>query len=113
MDGKTMLMNCPQNIKDIIIERFGSLEDFYGYVYQLNVKQYANYKKTHVFDNTQIDHLKACLENVGVDFMIADNLVEEIGCDFSELVAEKYIKTYLGDNWKEKIDKFDELINQY
>lgn len=43
MDGKIILMNCPQNIKDIINERFGSLEDFYGFVYQLNVKQYAEY----------------------------------------------------------------------
>lgn len=26
MDGKTMLMNCHQEVRDIIIERFGSLE---------------------------------------------------------------------------------------
>jgi hypothetical protein len=113
MDGKTMLMNCPQNIKDIIIEKFGSLEDFYGFVYQLNIKQYADFKKTHKFDNAQIDRLKVYLEKVGVDFMIADDLVEEIGCDFSELVAENYLKIYLGDNWKEKIEKFDKLISQY
>lgn len=45
--------------------------------------------------------------------MIADSLVEEIGCYFSKLVAENYInhiKTYLGDNWKEKIEKFYKLI---
>lgn len=45
--------------------------------------------------------------------MIADDLVEEIGCDFSESAAENYAKTYLGDNWKEKVEDFEKLISQY
>lgn len=113
MTGKTKLMNCPKEVKDIIIKRFGSLEYFYGFVYQLNVKQYSDFKKTHEFDNTQIDRLKVYLEKVGVDFMTADDLVEEIGCDFSESVSENFVKTYLGDNWKEKLEEFDKLISQY
>lgn len=96
MDGKTMLMNCSQEIKDIIIERFGSLEDFYGFVYQLNVEQYVNYKKTHKFDNTQIDHLKDYLENAGVDFMAAGDLVEEIGADFSEQLVLNQVQSMNG-----------------
>lgn len=113
MDGKTMLMNCPQEVKDIIIERFGSLECFYGYVCQLHVNQYLYLKKTHKIDETHINRLKDYLENAGIDFMIAGDLVEEIGGDFSELVAENHVKTYIGDNWKEKVEAFDKLISQY
>lgn len=113
MERKTLLMNCPQEVKDIIIKRFGSLDYFYGFVYQLNVKQYSDFKKTRKFDNTQIDRLKVYLEKAGVDSMITDNLVEEIGSDFSESAAENYAKTYLGDNWKEKLEEFDKLFSRY
>lgn len=108
-----MLMNCPQEVKDIIIEKFGSVDNFYGYVYQLNVKQYADYKKTHEFDNTMLNRLQVYLENAGVDFMIAGDLIEEIGADFSESVAENYAKEYFGDNWKEKLEEFDKIISQH
>ena len=108
-----MLMNWSQEVKDIIIERFGSLDYFYEYVYQLNIKQYVDYKRTHRFDNTQLDRLKAYLENAGVDFMIAGDVIEEIGADFTELIAINQAKSVFGDNWQKKMEEFDKLINQY
>lgn len=113
MDGKTMLMNCPQEVKDIIIEKFGSLEYFYGYVYQLHANQFYIFNKTHKNDYSQTDRLKTYLEKVGIDFMVAGDLVEEIGTDFTEPIAINQAKSVFGDNWQKKMEEFDKLISQY
>lgn len=111
MEGKEILNNCPQDVKDIIEKIFGTLDDFYGYVYQLNINQYVKFKKTGEFDNSQIDRLKQLLEKEGIDFMLVDTIVDEIGNDFGEVVAENYARTLLGENWREKLKNFDKLMD--
>ena len=43
MEGKEMLNNCPQNVKEIIIGHFQSLDTFYAYTYSIGARQYRNY----------------------------------------------------------------------
>ena len=110
MDGKDILNRCPQDVKDIIEKSFGTLDDFYGYVYLLNINQHIKFKKTGEFDNSQIDRLKLFLEKEGIDFMLVDTIVNEIGNDYGEVVAENYARTLLGENWQQKLKDFDKLM---
>ena len=113
MNGKQRLERCPQEVKDIIVKNFNSLDDFYGYVYQLSINQFTNFKATKQFDSAQFDHLKAFLENEGIDFMQADDIVDEISSDYSETIAINYVQQLLGPNWKEKIEDFEKKLNDF
>lgn len=112
MQGREMLDKCPQNVKDIIIEKFGSLDQFYAYVYQIGVNQHEGYKQTKNIDPTEENNIKDYLESLGIDFPLAGDLVREIICDFDQVLAENYARTLLGPNWKEKIAAFDAMINK-
>ena len=103
MEGKIMLERCPQNVKDIIVEKFNSLDNFYDYVLLLSHKQQVE-KQCY---SKEINNLKDELVRIGIDSMIADDLVDEIGTDYSEIVATKL----LGENWLEKLNQFEKIIN--
>ena len=103
MEGKIMLERCPQNVKDIIVEKFNSLDNFYDYVLLLSHKQHVE-KQCY---SKEINNLKDELVRIGIDSMIADDLVDEIGTDYSEIVATKL----LGENWLEKLNQFEKIIN--
>ena len=112
MQGKEMLDKCPQSVRDIIIEKFGSLDQFYAYVYQIGVNQHEGYKQTKDIDTTEESNIKKFLEKQGVDYLLAGDLVSEIICDFDQVLAENYARTLLGANWKERIAAFDAMINK-
>lgn len=107
-----MLDKCPQSVKDIIIGNFGSLDHFYAYVYQIGVNQHESYKQTKKINPTEEYNVKDFLEKLGIDTLLADDLVREIICDFDQVLAENYARTLLGSNWKERIAAFDAMINK-
>lgn len=107
MEGKIILERCPQNVKDIIVEKFNSLDNFYDYVLLLSHKQHVE-KQCY---SKEINNLKDELVRIGIDSMIADDLVDEIGTDYREIVATNYVKKLLGENWLEKLNQFEKIIN--
>lgn len=113
MQGKEMLNKCPQSVKDIIIKYFGSLDEFYAYVYQIGVNQHIGFKRTNQIDPSEENNLKEFLEKVGIDPFFADDLVREIICDHDQLLADNYAQTLLGPNWKKKIDAFEAMMNNF
>lgn len=113
MQGKDILNKCPQNVKDIIVKYFGSLDEFYAYVYQIGVNQHLGFKRTKQIDPSEENNLKEFLEKVGIDSFLADDLVREIICDHDELLAENYVQTLLGPDWKKKIDVFEAMITAF
>ncbi len=112
MQGREMLDKCPQSVKDIIIEKFGSLDRFYAYVFQIGVNQHEGYKKTKNIELSQENNIKEYLGKQGVDSLLAGDLVREIICDFDQVLADSYARTLLGPKWKEKIAAFDAMINK-
>lgn len=112
MQGREMLDKCPQSVKDIIIDEFGSLDHFYAYVFQIGVNQHEGYKKTKNIDFSQENRIKEYLGKQGIDSLLAGELVREIICDYDQVLAENYARTLLGANWKERIAAFDAMINK-
>lgn len=113
MQGREMLDKCPQSVKDIINNKFGSLDQFYAYVYQIGVNQHEGYKQTKKIDPTEEYNIKEYLERQGIDFLLAGDLVREIICDYDQVLADNYARTLLGPNWKERIAAFDAMINRF
>ncbi len=113
MQGKDTLNKCPQNVKDILVQNFGSLDGFYAYVYQIGVKQYIGFKRTKQIDPSEENKLKDFLEKVGIDSFLADDLVGEIIGDHNQLLVENYAQTLLGPDWEKKIDAFEAMINAF
>ncbi len=112
MQGKEMLNECSQETKDIIVKYFGSLDEFYEYVYQIGVKQHESFKQTKQIDSTEEYKVKEFLEKVGIDQLAADDLVREIIGDFDQQLSENYVLKWLGPNWKKKIEIFEAMINK-
>lgn len=102
--GQQMLQNLNAENKKKIEQQFGSLENFYNLVYS---REYLCYKyrndsnKESALNNNREQILNK-LEQAGIDFMLADDIVCEIEQDFSEGVLEKQMQSLLGDNWREK-----------
>lgn len=111
MQGFELLKKCPQNIKDIIVRNFRSLDNFYAFVYQIGVNQFEIYKRTHINDYTEENRIIDYLEKEGVDPLLADDIVKEIIGDYDEVLATDYAKAMLGPNWKELLENFDKMIN--
>ena len=112
MRGKELLNNCSKEIKDILEKNFGSLDSFYAFVYQIGVTQYEGFKRTGIIDAGQEDTLKKYLENKGIDFISAEDLVREIISDHDDNLANNYAESLLGPNWREKIETFEKMVNQ-
>lgn len=110
MQGKDTLNECPQNMKDILVQNFGSLDEFYAYVYQIGEKQHIGFKRTNQIDQSEENNLKDFLEKVGIESTLADDLVREIIGDHDQLLVENYAQTMLGPDWKKKIDAFEAMI---
>lgn len=112
MQGQDLLKRCPQPVKDILEKYFESLDGFYAYVYQLSAEQYLIFKKTQKFDTSHLDRLKYFLQDVGVEEMIADELISEINSDYDEHLVVDYAQKLLGPDWKAKLDAFDKMMNK-
>lgn len=112
MQGKAILNNCPKEIKDIIEKDFGSLDSFYAYVYQIGVNQHEGFKRNGIIESEEEECLKMYLENKGMDFFYAEDLIREIISDHDEILANNYAESLLGPNWREKIAAFEKMVNQ-
>lgn len=110
MQGKDTLNECPQNVKDILVQKFGSLDEFYAYVYQIGENQRIGFKRTNQIDQSEEYNLKDFLEKVGIDSLFADDLVSDIISDYDQLLVENYAQTMLGPDWKKKFDAFEAMI---
>lgn len=111
MEGKEMLNNCPQNVKEIIIGHFQSLDIFYAYTYSIGTRQYRNYCETKKFDTSESNRLTDYLCKIGIDELLADDLVNTIIGDYDEQRIETNLRMSLGENWKEKIAAVEQMIN--
>lgn len=110
MQGKDFLYGCAQEIKDVLEDNFGSLDDFYSYVYKLSSDQYESFRITGNIDTSAMDRLKSFLVDKGLDAFDAESLVSEINGDYDELLAINYAQRLLGPGWKEKLALFDQMI---
>lgn len=111
MEGKIMLGKCPQNVKDIIAKKFDSLESFYDLVLLLTQRQHVYFLQKKQYYCKEIDDLKKYLAHIGIDSMLADELVDEISNDYCETLCVNYAKKLLGEDWQEKINNFEKIIN--
>ncbi len=111
MKGKDILNNCSQNVKDIIVENFGSLDNFYAYTYQIGVEQYISFMKNKNIDSGKEDRLKTFLEVKGLDYFAAEDLVREIISDYDQTVADNYAQELLGPDWKKKLAEFEKIVD--
>lgn len=111
MEGKEMLNNCPQNVKDILAGHFQSLDIFYAYTYSIGIRQYSKYCRTKEFDTIESNRLSDYLCKIGIDEFIADDLISSIIGDYDEQRVETDLRLLLGENWREQIAAVEEMIN--
>lgn len=113
MEGKQKLNNYPKEVKDIIIKRFNSIDDFYDYVILLTHNQYVAYKETEIFDNSKFEQLKNFLNYVGIDLLFANELVEDISADYEENIFLNNIQPSFGDDWEMRKEGIEKVIEEY
>lgn len=100
-EGKKMLEALPTDVKGQICSVFGSIDEFYGYTYYLGKMERQLFQKEGSERIAKaIEDVKQKLEDAGLDFMLADDLVNDITFDYSENLQEAQMTAVWGPDWK-------------
>lgn len=93
--GYNILQQIPENLKNQLIDKYGSLDIFYNYLLAIENKlynAYMNHNKEAISILEDKEYrIKEELESLGFDFFVAEDLVNEITGDFAEDVAAQYV----------------------
>lgn len=95
MQGIDNLRRLPDEVKGQIAARYGSIEEFYKLLFELNARDYKafiekkpGYKAVQQEIETQINDIEEWLEGFGVD---GRDVTSEISSDHGEIIVNKHV----------------------
>ena len=105
MQGLDNLRQLPDDIKNQIIAKYDSIENFYKLVFDLNVRDYKVFiEKKEGFETTrrqienQVNDIEDWLETLGLD---GRDITSDISSDHGEIIVSKHVA------------KLDNYLQQY
>lgn len=98
-DGEKKLHSLPENVKQQIIKRYKSLEEFYFQVFYNRHQHYIAYKAKNSALIDQLDEELHDIEDELEELGVYDGhaITTEISSDFSENVAKEFATKVLGE----------------
>ena len=92
MEGLKKLLELPENIKEQIIQNFGSISEFYQTVFELNQEQHK-LTRTNSLRPEEIAKELFDIEDTLESYGIADggDITSDIAADYAEIIANKGI----------------------
>lgn len=113
-EGMQNLLKVPDNIKDQLINRYGSLEEYYFEIWYNRHEHYTAYKMKNSKvvqekDNEYYDFENE-IENLGM--VDGSDIIQPISDDHSEMIVMKSVNDTLGKLGWDK-NKIKEYINSF
>lgn len=118
MEGLEKLLKLDNGEKDIIINEYGNIQNFYQTVFNLNLEEYNLHNSHNPRLNairTELLQIEMRLEELGINN--AHDLITDISADFTEIIVNRRIAelneylTSLGTDFDEMRKWINEKYN--